>query len=113
MKKIILSTAIVIATGFSGALMAGDHGKSFDHKDKFMVYIAEELELTSEQQDQLKAVHQEHGEKYGLMRQQHQADVNAILTEKQQAKMAELHDKKRKKYAEKGKKKHDHEEKGS
>lgn len=116
MKKTLLATVMVLATGFSGALLADSHGKSGDRYEKHMQYMTEKLELSSEQQGQLKGLHEKQREQRRALRETHQAEVNAILTQEQQAKMAEMRAEKHenmKKHWEEGKKKHTHDDKDS
>lgn len=99
MKKILLASVMVIATGFSGALLADHHGKTGDRHQKHMQYMSEQLELSSEQQTQLQSLHEQHGEQYRALREQHRTEVNAILSEEQQTKMTEMRESKREKMA--------------
>ncbi|MEH6499324.1 MAG: hypothetical protein V7751_08040 [Pseudoalteromonas distincta] len=116
MKKTLLATVMVIATGFSGALLADDHGKAGDRHEKYMQHMTKTLDLSTEQQTQLKAIHETHGEQYRALREQHKNEVNALLNADQQAKLAEMREQKREKMAERwkdGKKKQGDKAQGS
>lgn len=103
MKKTLLATVMVIATGFSGALLADEHGKAGDRHEKYMQHMTKELDLSSEQQTQLKGIYEKHGAEHRALREKHQSEVNAVLNTDQQAKLADLREKKREKMAERWK----------
>lgn len=97
MKKILLASVMVIATGLSGSLLADNHGKSAERHDRHMQYMSKSLDLTSDQETRIRAINEEHASEYRSLRDKHQADINAVLTPEQQEKMTELREQKREK----------------
>ncbi len=102
MKKTLIAGLFAFTTAVSGAALAmpgmdKDMGK---HHEKHLDRMATELELTAEQKEQLRAVHEEQHEKFKALHDEKKQKINAILTEEQQEKMQELREEKREKMKE-------------
>lgn len=96
MKKILLSLALVASVSFGLFAQPKDGGRRGGDRSKAL----QELNLTSEQQEKMKALSEDFKTKNNALRSQqndlrksHQADIKALLTPEQQAKWQELSDK--------------------
>ena len=99
MKKTLMAGLFALTTAAASVALAmpGMDGDMRKHHDRHMERIATELELTAEQQEQLRTVHEEHFEKMKALHEDKQERVEAILTAEQRQKMQELHEEKREK----------------
>lgn len=106
MKKNILAIALAAMVPFSFA-MAGE-GKHFDgdHHKKMQDKFAQELNLTTEQQSQIKEIKAKHRE----ARKSEMEEIKSVLTPEQQAKMDEMRAKMKEKHKERMKKHKDNSE---
>jgi len=109
MKKNILAIALAAMVPFSFA-MAGE-GKHFDgdHHKKMQDKFAQELNLTTEQQSQIKEIKAKHRE----ARKSEMEDIKSVLTPEQQSKMDKMHSKMKDNHKERTKKHKDHAETAS
>ncbi len=98
MKRIL--TAMVLASSLfvsAQAVYAGDHHKMKTEAERaeFMVKkMTKHLDLTEEQQRQIKPLLLEEMTKRKALRDESKAKIDAVLTDEQKAKKAELKDKK-------------------
>ncbi|MEL0167561.1 MAG: Spy/CpxP family protein refolding chaperone [Pseudomonadaceae bacterium] len=101
MKKTLLATTLMLATGLSTALMAAPanddtppprdgsmHERGFER-------MAEELSLTDEQKTQLQQIREEERTKFQTLREESKARFDAVLTAEQRQKMEQLHEQRR------------------
>jgi len=94
MKNILIASLFTLTTAASAAAFAApdDMGK---YHDRHMQRMSSELQLTEEQQQQLRAIHQEQFGKMKALHEEKQEKVNAILTEEQRGKWQELREQRR------------------
>ncbi|PRB80605.1 periplasmic heavy metal sensor [Pseudomonas sp. MYb185] len=98
MKKILIAGLFALTTATAGAALAApDAAEMGKHHQKHLERLASELQLTAEQQEQLRAVHTEQFEKMKALRDEKQQKVDAILTDEQRTKLQELRDNRREK----------------
>lgn len=97
MKKVILSALVVCAMSMSSVAFAQEckkeDCKQQDKKEmiqKRQDKMAQELNLTEEQKQQMKASKEAMRNAVDAARQKHQADMDKILTPEQKAKMKEM-----------------------
>jgi Spy/CpxP family protein refolding chaperone len=76
MKKLIVLTVLVLS-------LSNVYADDKANKDRPRHPGFVELDLTADQQVQMKAVREKHQAEKDAMRQKHQADVKSILTEEQ------------------------------
>ncbi|SES20119.1 hypothetical protein [Halopseudomonas bauzanensis] len=99
MKKTLMAGLFALTTAASCVALAmpgmdGDKGR---YHERHMERIATELELTTEQQEQLRAVHEEQFEKMKALHDERKEKVDAILTDEQRQKMQQMREEKREK----------------
>ena len=98
MKKTLIAGLFALTTATAGAALAApdaaDRGK---HHERHLERMASELQLTTEQQEQLRAVHAEQFEKMKALHEEKKQKVDAILTAEQRTKLQELRDDRREK----------------
>lgn len=99
MKKILLSLALLASISLGISAQGNDSGRKGGNRSKAL----KELNLTSEQQDKMKALSEDFKTKNNTLRSQqkdlrksYQADVKAILTPDQQVKWQAMVDKRTK-----------------
>ena len=99
MKKTLIAGLFALTTAASGVALAmpGMHGDMGKHHERHMERIATELELTAEQQEQLRAVHEEQFEKMKALHEEKKERGDASLTEEQREKMQQMREEKREK----------------
>lgn len=94
MKKYLLATTLIIATGLSGSLLADAAAGGpapGDRHERGMQRMAEALSLSSEQQEQIRQIREEQGAKFKTLREESKARIDAVLTAEQREKAAALH----------------------
>ncbi|MEH6564923.1 MAG: Spy/CpxP family protein refolding chaperone [Halopseudomonas sp.] len=104
MKKILLATTLIIATGLSGALFAAPDAA--DRPARGMERMAKELSLTAEQQEQIDQIREEQRAQMKTLREQGKARFDEVLTAEQREKMQTLHEERRERM-ENGRRHHD------
>lgn len=89
MKKVLVSALVVCAMSMSSVVFAQENKpteRRIEQKKEFVCKMAKELNLSDEQVEQMK----ESNEKMRAARQQHQEEMDRILTPEQKEKMKEL-----------------------
>lgn len=94
MKHFLIAGLFTLATAASTAVLAEPADKERFH-DRHMQRMASELQLTEQQQEQLREVHKEQFEKMKALHEERREKVEAILTDEQRDKWQELHEKRR------------------
>lgn len=94
MKHVLIAGLLTLATVTSSAVFAapGEHGQVYD---RHMQRMAGELQLTEQQQEQLREVHREQFEKMKALHAEREKKVEAILTDEQRGKWRELREQRR------------------
>ena len=94
MKHVLIAGLFTLATAASAAVLAapGDKGQMYD---RHMQRMASELQLTDQQQEQLREVHREQFEKMKALHEEREKKVESILTEEQRGKWQELREQRR------------------
>lgn len=104
MKKILIATAFAVATAMSAPSMAGA-GMDREHGERHMQRLTEELNLTPEQQEQMRTIHKEQMEKHKELKEQGKQRMSEVLDDEQEQKLEQMHkerhEKMKKKYGEK------------
>lgn len=97
MKKTLIAGLFAFTTAVSCAALAmpGMDRNMSKYHDKHMERMATELELTAEQQEQMRSLHEEHFEKMKALHEEKKEKVNAILNDEQREKMQQMHEEKR------------------
>lgn len=96
MKPILIAGLLALSTAASASVLAAPEDMSKYH-DRHMQRMTSELQLTEEQQQQLRTVHQEQFDKMKALHQEKQEKVEAILTDEQRSKWQELREERREK----------------
>lgn len=99
MKNILIASLFALTTAASAAAMAAPEHMGKYH-DKHMQRMSSELQLTEEQQQELRAVHKEQFGKMKALHEEKQEKVNAILTDEQRGKWQEMREQRREKMKE-------------
>ena len=94
MKNILIASLFALTTAASAAVFAVSEDAS-KHHEKHMQRMFSELQLTEDQQQQLRTVHEQHFGKMKALHEEKQEKVNAILTDEQRAKWQELREQRR------------------
>lgn len=98
MKKTLIAGLFALTTATAGAALAApDAANTGKHHERHLERMASELQLTTEQQEQLRAVHSEQFEKMKALREEKQQKVDAILTDEQRTKLQQLREERREK----------------
>ena len=85
-KLIALSTALLLGTTTMAAIASPDgYGPRHDRMEKRIERMTEQLNLTTEQQAQIKTMFEEHKDERKAMRERMHKDINAVLNEEQQS----------------------------
>ena len=94
MKPTLITAVLVLATAASASVLAApaDMGK---YHDRHLQRMTSELQLSEEQQQQLRTVHQEHLDKMKTLHQDKQDQVKAILSDEQHGKWQTLREQRR------------------
>ncbi len=95
MKHTFIACALVLATGFSAPGFAGQHKDHEGMHERRMERMAEELNLTDEQQDKIGAINSKYAKQYRELSQAHRKEVRKILSKDQQEKMQTLREERR------------------
>ena len=82
MKKFLLATTLIVAAGLSSVLLAAP--AAGDRHERGMERMTEALSLTTEQQEQIRQIHEEEG-----------AKLDAVLTAEQREKADAMHEERR------------------
>ena len=99
MKKTLIAGLFALTSAVSCAALAmpGNDQDMGRHHDRHMDRIATELELTAEQKEQMRSVHEEHFEKMKALHEEKKEQVAAILNDEQREKMQEMREERREK----------------
>lgn len=92
MKKVLVSALVVCALSMSSVAFAQENkepDRQFHEKKEMVKKKAQELNLTEEQMEQIKASKDEMREANKAARQKHQENMDQILTPEQKEKMKE------------------------
>ncbi|SDS52151.1 hypothetical protein SAMN05216198_2137 [Halopseudomonas litoralis] len=110
MKKTLIAGLFTFTTAVSCAALAmpGNDKDMEKYHEKHLDRIATELELTAEQKEQMRSVHEEQFEKMKALHEEKQEKVDAILTDEQREKMQEMREEKREKMKQHMKDRKDH-----
>lgn len=108
MKKLFLVAIIAAVTSTSAFAQEGGESRQGGRRNDEGAKWMKELNLTSEQSQKMDLLNADFRTKQQALHEQHRADVKAILTAQQQAKMDELRQNKGKQWAGKGKDKQQH-----
>ncbi|UAW97356.1 hypothetical protein KEM63_11050 [Halopseudomonas nanhaiensis] len=104
MKKILISSAFALAAVMSAPTMAGAHMDK-EHGEKHMQRLTEKLDLTPEQQEQVKSIYKEQMEKHKEIKEEGKKRMSEVLNDEQEKKLEEMHKERKeemkKKYGEK------------
>ncbi len=86
-NPIAIVLACVLATGAAGALARppGGHSLGADRADMHLERMAERLDLTEAQQDEIRAILAEHHEATGAERARLRQHIDAVLTDEQRS----------------------------
>ena len=98
MKAVIALALILPLSAFAGD--KGDQGPK-GPMGKRMDHMAQELELTDTQREQINTIFRTHHEKMMALREETEKEVNKVLTPEQQAKMDQMKEKRKKEWKEK------------
>ena len=103
MKKILISSAFALAAVMSAPSMAGEHMDK-EHGEKHMQRMTERLDLTPEQQEQVKSIYQEQMQKHKQIKEEGKKRMSEVLNDEQEQKLEQMHqerkEKMKKKYGE-------------
>lgn len=94
MKHFLIAGLFTLATAVSAAALAEPADKAGYH-DRHMQRMASELQLSEQQQEQLREVHKEQFEKMKALHEERQEKIEGILTDEQRAKWQELREQRR------------------
>lgn len=99
MKKTLIAGLFAFTSVVSCAALAmPGHDRDMEkYHDRHMDRMAAELELTAEQKEQMRSVHEEQFEKMKALHEEKKEKVNAILNDEQREKMQQMHEEKREK----------------
>lgn len=94
MKAILIASLLALSTAASASALAapGDTGR---YHDRHMQRMTSELQLSDEQQQQVRAVHQQQFDKMKALHEESQQQIDAILTDEQRSKWQELREQRR------------------
>lgn len=76
--------AVLLGLSLSGAAFADDHDM---HHERMHENMGRDLNLTAEQREQMRAIHQEYRDRIRALREEQHARVQAILTPEQREQM--------------------------
>ena len=93
MKKFLLATTLIVAAGLSSVLLAAP--TAGDRHERGMERMTEALSLTTEQQEQIRQIHEEEGAKLKSIREEGKARMDAVLTAEQREKADAMHEERR------------------
>lgn len=99
MKHTLIACVLVMAGGFSAAGFAGPHKDADSMHERHMERMAKELDLNSDQQEQISTINREYSERYRELSQAHRDEVGNLLNEEQRTKMQTMRDERRNKMA--------------
>src|SRR5690554_5423418 len=95
MKPILIAGLFTLTTALATSTLAATEAPG-KHHQRHMERMASELQLTEQQQEQLRGIHQQQQrEQMRTLREQRQEQVNAVLTEEQRSKLQELREQRR------------------
>lgn len=100
MKHTLIACVLVIATGFSAAGFAGQHKGAEKMQVRHMDRMAQELELSAEQKEQIGTLNSLYAERYRELSQAHRKEVRSLLNEEQQTKMQQMREERHEKMSE-------------
>src|SRR5690606_19384597 len=81
-KPILIAGLFTLTTALATSTLAATEAPG-KHHQRHMERMASELQLTEQQQEQLRDIHQQQREQMRTLREQRQEQVNAVLTEEQ------------------------------
>ncbi|SDS62406.1 hypothetical protein SAMN05216421_1865 [Halopseudomonas xinjiangensis] len=90
MKKILIASAFALATAISAPSMANT-GMDKEHGERHMQRLTEKLDLTSEQQEQVRNIYQEQMQKHKEIKEQGKQRMSEVLNDEQEKKLEEMH----------------------
>lgn len=94
MKPILIAGLFTLTTALATSTLAATEAPG-KHHQRHMERMASELQLTEQQQEQLRGIHQQQREQMRTLREQRQEQVNAVLTEEQRSKLQEMREQRR------------------
>lgn len=94
MKHILIAGLFALTTAASASALAAPESPDRHHA-RHLERLSNTLELTPEQQEELRTVHQEHFEKMKALHAEKQEQVDTILTAEQRNKLQELREQRR------------------
>lgn len=90
MKNFLLASVTAITIGLSGSVFAG-YEKGGEYHDRYMDRLTEKLDLTPEQQEQVREIKKEQMEKHREVHEQSQERMNDVLNDEQRQRFEEFH----------------------
>lgn len=78
MKKRLIASGLILGLALAGTTVAAGHGDGKRHHERSMDRMAERLELTGDQREQIRAAMQAHGPELQELRQQIRAQREAL-----------------------------------
>lgn len=96
MKNVLIASLFALTTAASGAVLAASEDMN-KHHNVHIQRISSELQLTEDQQQQLRTVHKEQFDKMQALRKEKHEKINAILTDEQREKWQEIREQRREK----------------
>lgn len=99
MNKTLFGCLVLCTSLVSAAALADNH-RHTGHHENYLQHMAEQLDLSTEQQVSLRELHEEHRSEHRALREQHKSEVNALLTPEQQTALEEMRAERRARMAE-------------
>lgn len=99
MKHTLIACVLAMAGGFSAVGFAGQHKDADSMHERRMEHMTQELDLNSDQQEQISTINREYAKRYRELSQAQRDEVGHLLNEEQQAKMQTMRDERRNKMA--------------
>lgn len=90
MKNLLLASITAITIGLSGSVFAGSD-KSGEYHHRHMDRLTEKLDLTPEQQEQVREIKKEQMEKHREVHEQSRERMNEVLNDEQRQRFEEFH----------------------